>query len=153
MPHIAALLGVNQVSDIMSVENSHTFKRPVYAGNAVAIVEAPGDSIVVATVRIASYGAVGGGNSAPIESAATNVEIPSHTRFIELQSGASDRPDLQTATKVVSGGRALGSADNFDIIYKLHGKNAGRSKRDGLGARALSTIFRRPFLTPEAQGR
>jgi electron transfer flavoprotein alpha subunit len=77
---------------------------------------------VVATVRIASYGAAGGGNSAPIESAAANVEIPSHTRFIELQSGATDRPDLQTATKVVSGGRALASAENFDIIYKLADK-------------------------------
>ncbi len=122
MPHVAALLGVNQISDIMSVESSHTFKRPVYAGNAVATVEAPGDSIVVATVRIASYGAAGGGNSAPIESADSNVEVPSHTRFVELQSGASDRPDLQTAAKVVSGGRALASAENFEIIYKLADK-------------------------------
>lgn len=122
MPHIAALLGVNQISDIMSVESSHTFKRPVYAGNAVATVEAPGDSIVVATVRIASYGAAGGGNSAAIESVDSNVEVPSHTRFVELQSGATDRPDLQTAAKVISGGRALGSAENFEIIYKLADK-------------------------------
>ncbi len=122
MPYVAALLGVNQISDIMSVESSHTFKRPVYAGNAVATVEAPGDSIVVATVRIASYGTAGGGNSAPIESADTNVDVPSHTRFVELQSGVSDRPDLQTAAKVVSGGRALASAENFKIIYKLADK-------------------------------
>ena len=53
MPHVAALLGVNQVSDIMSVEGSHTFKRPVYAGNAIVTVEAPADSLLVATVRVA----------------------------------------------------------------------------------------------------
>ena len=122
MPHVAALLGVNQISDIMSVESSHTFKRPVYAGNAVATVAAPGDSIVVATVRIASYGAAGGGNSAPIESVDSNVDVPTHTRFVELQSGTSDRPDLQTAAKVISGGRALASAENFEIIYKLADK-------------------------------
>ena len=122
LPHVAALLGVNQISDIMSVEGSHSFKRPIYAGNAIATVEAPADSIVVATVRIASYGAAGGGNSASIESADVTVDVPSHTRFIELKSGASDRPDLQTAAKVVSGGRALASAENFEIIYKLADK-------------------------------
>ncbi len=122
MPHVAALLGVNQVSDIMSVENSHTFKRPIYAGNAVLKVEAPSDSVVVGTVRIASYSAVNGGNSAAIESADATSDVPSHTRFVELQSGASDRPDLQTAAKVVSGGRALASAENFEIIYQLADK-------------------------------
>jgi electron transfer flavoprotein alpha subunit len=123
MPRVAALLGVNQISDVMSVESSHTFKRPVYAGSAVATVEASADSVVVATVRIASYSSVEGGNSAPIESGdALSTEIPTHTRHIELKSGASDRPDLQTAAKVVSGGRALASAENFDIIYKLADK-------------------------------
>jgi electron transfer flavoprotein alpha subunit len=122
MPHVAALLGVNQVSDIMSVESSHTFKRPIYAGSGVATVEAPADSVVVATVRIASYGAAGGGNSAPVEGADVNAELPSHTRLVELQSGASDRPDLQTAAKVVAGGRALSSEENFGLIYKLADK-------------------------------
>ena len=119
MPHVAALLGVNQVSDIMSVEGSHTFKRPIYAGNAIVTVEAPAGSIVVATVRVASYQAAGGGNSAAIEAASVDAEIPTHTRFVGLESGASDRPDLQTAASVVSGGRALGSEENFDLIYKL----------------------------------
>lgn len=119
MPRVAALLGVNQISDIMSVDGSHSFKRPIYAGNAIVAVEAPSDSTVVATVRTASYQAVDGGNSAPVESIAVECEIPTHTRFVELQSGASDRPDLQTAAKVVSGGRALGSEDSFAIIYKL----------------------------------
>ena len=119
MPRVAALLGVNQISDIMSVEGSHRFMRPIYAGNAIVTVEAPADGIVVATVRAASYQAADGGNSAAIESASVDVEIPAHTRFVELQTGQSDRPDLQAAAKVVSGGRALGSADSFELIYKL----------------------------------
>jgi electron transfer flavoprotein alpha subunit len=119
MPRVAALLGVNQVSDIMSVDGSHSFKRPIYAGNAIVSVEAPKDSVVVATVRTASYQAAEDGNSAAVESAAVDAEIPTHTRFVELKTGASDRPDLQTAAKVVSGGRALGSEEKFEIIYKL----------------------------------
>lgn len=122
MPRVAALLGVNQISDIMSVDGSHSFKRPIYAGNAIVSVEAPSDSIVVATVRTASYQAAESGNSAPVESAALDVELPTHTRFVELQSGTSDRPDLQAAAKVVSGGRALGSEENFEMIYKLADK-------------------------------
>lgn len=119
MPRVAALIGVNQISDIMSIEGSHRFKRPIYAGNAVVTVEAPADHPVVATVRTASYQAVDGGNSASIESAGVDVDLPSHTRFVELQTGASDRPDLQTAATVVSGGRALASEENFELIYKL----------------------------------
>jgi electron transfer flavoprotein alpha subunit len=126
MPRVAALLGVNQVSDIMSVAGSHTFKRPIYAGNAVLEIEAPADVTVVATVRIASYKAVGNGNSAPIESTTVDVDLPQHTRFVELQAGSSDRPDLQTAARVVAGGRALGSVESFDLIYALADKlNAG----------------------------
>jgi len=122
MPRVAALLGVNQVSDVMSVEGSHKFQRPIYAGNAIVTVEAPAGHTVVATVRTASYKAVGGGNAAAIESASVDVELPTHTRFVELLAEQSDRPDLQTANKVVSGGRALASSENFDIIYKLADK-------------------------------
>ena len=122
MPHIAALLGVNQISDIMSVENSHTFKRPIYAGSGLLNVEAPADSIVVATVRIASFASAGSSNSAPIESADNSIEVPGHTRFVELTSGKSDRPDLQTYAKVVAGGRGLASEENFELIYKLADK-------------------------------
>ena len=122
MPRVAALLGVNQVSDIMSVEGTHTFKRPVYAGNAVVTVEAPAGHPVVATVRIASYQAVGTGNSATVEAATVTAELPDHTRVVELQSGQSDRPDLQTAAKVIAGGRALGSIEGFDLIYQLADK-------------------------------
>ncbi len=119
MPHVAALLGVNQVSDIMSVEGSHSFKRPVYAGNAIVTVEAPADSLLVATVRVASWPAAAGGNSATIEAGDASVEVPSHTRYVGLESAASDRPDLQTAAKVVAGGRALGSEEQFGLIYSL----------------------------------
>lgn len=119
MPRAAALLGVNQISDVMAVLGSHKFKRPIYAGNAIVTIEAPTDCPVVATVRTASFQSVGCGNSATVEQVSTDVDIPDHTRFVELQAGKSDRPDLQTAAKVVSGGRALGSSENFDIIFKL----------------------------------
>ncbi len=122
MPRVAALLGVNQISDIMSVEGTHTFKRPVYAGNAIVTLEAPTDLPVVATVRTASYQAVDTDNSAAQETVEISADIPSHTRFIGIQSGATDRPDLQTAAKVVSGGRALASSENFDLIFALADK-------------------------------
>ena len=119
MPHVAALLGVNQVSDIMAIENSHTFKRPVYAGNAIVTVEAPEGSTVVATVRVASWQAANGGNSAAIAAVDAAAELPTHTRYISLESAASDRPDLQTAARVVAGGRALASEEQFGLIYQL----------------------------------
>ena len=122
MPRVAALLGVNQVSDIMSVEGSHTFKRPIYAGNAVVTLEAPPDVTLVATVRTASYKAVAETNSATVESLDISAELPGHTRFVNAQVGASDRPDLQTAAAVVAAGRAIGSEDNFDIVYALADK-------------------------------
>ena len=119
MPRVGALLGVNQVSDIMSVEGSHTFKRPVYAGNAIVTVEAPADSVVVGTVRVASWPAAGGGNSAAVEAATVEVELPAHTRYVGLEAAASDRPDLQTASRVVAGGRAFSSEENFGLLYEL----------------------------------
>jgi electron transfer flavoprotein alpha subunit len=122
MPRIAAKLGVNQISDVMSVEGKHTFKRPVYAGNAIVTVVAPEGRTVVATVRTASWPAAGESGSATIEEISNTAEIPRHTRFVRLQTGKSDRPDLQTASRVVSGGRALGSAESFDIIYALADK-------------------------------
>lgn len=119
MPRVAALLGVNQISDIMSVQSSHTFTRPIYAGSVIVSVEAPTDVPVIATVRAACYQPVSSTNSAPVESIHVSADIPQHTRFVELMSGNTDRPDLLTAARVVSGGRALGSAENFDLIYKL----------------------------------
>jgi electron transfer flavoprotein alpha subunit len=119
MPRVAALLGVNQISDVIAVLGSHKFKRPIYAGNAILTVEAPIDRPLIATVRTASFTEVDTGNSAIVKQISVDIEIPDHTRFVELQTEKSDRPDLQTARKVVSGGRALGSSKNFDIIFKL----------------------------------
>ncbi|MGN6519304.1 MAG: electron transfer flavoprotein subunit alpha/FixB family protein [Dokdonella sp.] len=123
LPRVAALLGVAQVSDISAVEGAHTFKRPIYAGNAIVTVEAPAGKVLVGTVRTASYAAAANGaNAAPVEALALDVALPSHTRFVGLEQGKSDRPDLQSAARVVSGGRALGSSDAFKIIYSLADK-------------------------------
>jgi electron transfer flavoprotein alpha subunit len=122
MPCVAALLGVAQVSDVMKVEGAHTFQRPIYAGNALLTVEAPSDVAVVATIRTASWPAAANGGNATVESVSVDAVLPTHTRFVGLQAGKSDRPDLQSARRVVSGGRALGSADNFKIIYSLADK-------------------------------
>lgn len=119
MPRVAALLGVPQVSDIMSVEGERRFTRPIYAGNAVLTVQAPAGHIVVGTARLASWPAADGGGEADIEQARTEVELPEHTRWLELKSPESERPDLQSAGVVVSGGRALGSAENFSLLYEL----------------------------------
>src|SRR5687768_7159793 len=78
MPCVAALLGVAQVSDMMAVEGPHTFKRPIYAGNAIVTVEAPADQTVVATVRVASWPAAGSGNNAPVEARTVDAALPSH---------------------------------------------------------------------------
>src|SRR6476659_475840 len=122
MPCVAALLGVSQVSDAMSVEDAHTFKRPIYAGNAIVTVKAPEGQTIVATVRTASWPEAARGGNAPIEATTVDATLPTHTRYVGLAAGKSDRPDLQSARRVVSGGRGVGAADNFQIIYKLADK-------------------------------
>ena len=122
MPRVAALLGVGQVSDIMAVDGAHAFKRPIYAGNAVLTVEVPADAVVVATVRVASFEAAAQGGSAAVEKVDAGVALPSHTRFVSRSGATSGRPDLQTAGRVVAGGRALGSEDGFKLIYSLADK-------------------------------
>jgi len=122
MPCVAALLSVAQVSDVMAVEGSHTFKRPIYAGNAIVTVEAPADHTVVATIRTASWPEVARDGTATVENASVDAALPTHTRFVGLAAGKSDRPDLQSASRVVSGGRGVGSAENFKIIYDLADK-------------------------------
>ena len=122
MPRVAALLGVGQVSDIMAVEGAHQFKRPIYAGNAVLTVEVPADAKVVATVRVASFEAAATGGSASVTKADPGVALPGHTRFVSRSGATTGRPDLQTASRVVAGGRALGSADGFKVIYGLADK-------------------------------
>lgn len=125
MPRVAALLDTGQLSDIMEVVDAQTFKRPIYAGNAIVTVKVPTDKIIVATVRVASYQAAAEDGSATIEATATNADLPTHTRYVELKSEKGDRPDLQVANIVVSGGRGIGSKENFQLLYDL---------ADGIGA-------------------
>ena len=120
MPRIAALLDSAQISDIMAVESATRFRRPIYAANAILTVEVESGAKVVGTVRSASFQPAPTGGSASVEKAAVNADIPSHTRFVSVSAAKSDRPDLQTASRVVSGGRALGSADAFKkTLYGL----------------------------------
>ena len=123
MPRIAALLGVNQVSDIMEVDGPYAFKRPIYAGNAIVDVACAEDRTVVATVRAASWPAAAATGSTAgngtVEQRAASGAAAAHTRYIGLATEGGERPDLQSATRVVSGGRALGSEENFKLIYGL----------------------------------
>jgi len=119
MPRIAALLNVNQISDIMEVTNACEFKRPIYAGNAIVSVKASANKKIVGTIRTASFHDAETNNNVEIINHQVSIDLPKHTRFKSLKTAESDRPDLQTAKKVVSGGRALGSEENFKIIYQL----------------------------------
>jgi electron transfer flavoprotein alpha subunit len=122
MPRTAGLMGLPQLSDIMEVVDARTFKRPTYAGNVITTVKVPDGIAVLGTVRIASYVAVGEGGSAAVETVSTDVVLPEHTRFVGMEASSSDRPDLQSASRVVAGGRALGSKENFELIYSLADK-------------------------------
>ena len=122
MPVVAALLGVNQVSDLMTVEGTHAFKRPIYAGNAIVTVEVPADQVVVATVRTASWQEAARGGNAAVETTTVQASLPTHTRFVGLAAGSTDRPDLQSAKRVVSGGRGVGSEENFKIVFDFADK-------------------------------
>lgn len=120
IPRVAALLDVPAVSDVMAVESPTRFRRPIYAGNAIMTVEVADARPVVATVRTASFTAVGSAAaSAPVEAIDLRPPVVSHTRFVEVSAPQADRPDLQSARCVVSGGRALGSAEKFQLIYQL----------------------------------
>ncbi|MBN1239060.1 MAG: electron transfer flavoprotein subunit alpha/FixB family protein [Gammaproteobacteria bacterium] len=120
MPRVAALLGVGQISDIMAVEAPYRFRRPAYAGNVIETVECEPDGMLVGTVRAASYRPSPAASSpAPIEQRETSADLPRHTLFVELKAQQADRPDLQTASRVVAGGRAFGSAENFALVEQL----------------------------------
>jgi electron transfer flavoprotein alpha subunit len=122
MPRIAALCGVNQVSDIMEVTGANSFRRPVYAGNAIIDVAAPAGSKVVATVRTASWKAAPDGGSATVQTAAAQSAAAGHTRYVGMEVEGGERPDLQSAPRVVSGGRAFGSEEQFELLYSLADK-------------------------------
>ena len=111
MPRVAALLDVMQVSDITKVVSPDTFERPIYAGNAIQTVQAT-DAKKVITVRTAAFPAAGEGGSAAIE-AVNAADAPQLSSFKGEEIAKSDRPELTSARIIISGGRSLGSAENF----------------------------------------
>ncbi|MBY5450348.1 electron transfer flavoprotein subunit alpha/FixB family protein (plasmid) [Rhizobium sp. Z1P35] len=121
LPRVAALLDVAQVSEIIEVISSDTFKRPIYAGNAIQTVQAT-DAKKVITVRTASFASAPEGGSATID-AIPAVSDPGLSTFIGDALSASDRPELTSAKIIISGGRALGSAEKFrEVILPLADK-------------------------------
>ena len=115
LPRVAALLDSQQISDITAIENENTFVRPIYAGNAIATVESS-DAIKLITVRGTAFAAaeLGGGSAAVEDGVDTQAEATSE--WVSEDLAKSDRPDLATAAKVVSGGRGLKSKEEFDRV-------------------------------------
>ncbi|MEL0614752.1 electron transfer flavoprotein subunit alpha/FixB family protein [Marinomonas arenicola] len=115
MPRVAALLDVSQLSDVIKVVSADTFVRPIYAGNAIATVTST-DTIKVLTVRITGFDAVAseGGNAE--RQVLSQVIAADKSRFVSEQLAESDRPELTSASVVVSGGRGMGNGDNFKIL-------------------------------------
>ncbi|WP_020395116.1 electron transfer flavoprotein subunit alpha/FixB family protein [Thiolinea disciformis] len=121
LPRTAALLAVNMVSDVMAVVSADTFKRPIYAGNAIATVQSS-DAIKVLSVRTTAFDPVStSGGSAAIEAISDLFEAK-QTQFMGAEIAKSDRPELTSAKLIVSGGRGVGSKENFAIIYALADK-------------------------------
>jgi electron transfer flavoprotein alpha subunit len=113
-PRVAAKLDVAQVSDITKVDAPDTFERPIYAGNAIAVVQSS-DAVKVITVRATGFDAAGDGGTAPIE-ALTPVPDSGRSSFVRREVTKSDRPELASAKVIVSGGRALGSSEKFNEL-------------------------------------
>ena len=120
MPRVAALLDAMVISDVSGVIDAETFERPVYAGNAIQTVKSR-DAKKVFTVRTASFDAAGEGGAAAV-SDATLADDPALSKWLNDEVAASDRPELTSAGRVVSGGRGVGSKESFEIIEKLADK-------------------------------
>ena len=121
MPRVAALLDMQQISEIVAVESPDTFVRPIYAGNALATVQSS-DAIKVITVRTTGFDAVAAeGGSAAVESVAAAADS-GLSSFISREVSKSERPELTAAKIIVSGGRGMGSGDNFKILEPLADK-------------------------------
>jgi electron transfer flavoprotein alpha subunit len=114
LPRLAALKDVSQLSDIIAVDSADTFKRPIYAGNAIATVKSD-DALKVITVRTTGFDAVSESGSAPIEAVDVVVEN-SQSSFVKEALASSDRPELGGAKVVISGGRGMGNGENFKLL-------------------------------------
>ena len=123
MPRVAALLGAGMLSDITAVESASRFRRPIYAGNAIVRVEADPASRLCVTVRATAFEAAGdaadAAGAAPIERLGLEPALPTGTRFIEQRSGRQSGPALETARRVVAGGRGLAGAEGFGLVEAL----------------------------------
>ena len=120
LPRVAALLDVMMISDVSAVVDADTFERPVYAGNAIQTVKSS-DGTKVLTVRTASFEAAGTGGSAAVEAVSAAAD-PGLSSFVEDKVAETDRPELTSAGRVVSGGRGIGSEENFKIVEELADK-------------------------------
>ncbi|MBV8657915.1 MAG: FAD-binding protein [Burkholderiales bacterium] len=116
LPRVAALLDVAQISDVIGIESADTFVRPIYAGNVIATVQSI-DPIKVLTVRTTAFDAVTEGGSAAVESIGTGADA-SVSSFVSQELTKSDRPELGAAKIIVSGGRALGSSEQFHGVLE-----------------------------------
>jgi electron transfer flavoprotein alpha subunit len=120
-PRVAALLDVQQISDIIAVESPHTFVRPIYAGNALATVKSK-DAIKVITVRTTGFDAASAtGGNASVEKANATPDS-GLSRFVGREVSKSERPELTAAKIIVSGGRGMGSSENFKVLEPLADK-------------------------------
>lgn len=117
MPRIAALLDVMQLSEVIRIHSADTFDRPIYAGNAITTVKSQ-DKIKVMTVRPTAFEKVGLGGQAAIETLTVSFGDKG-SKFVSMEASKSDRPELGSARIVVSGGRGVGSKENFKIIEDL----------------------------------
>ena len=123
LPRVAAKLDVQQISDIISVEDADTFKRPIYAGSCIATVKS-NDSVKVITVRTTAFDASPMTDSSVTVNSGDVVDSLNNANFVSDEIAESDRPELTAAEVIVSGGRALGSDENFQIIEALADKSA-----------------------------
>ncbi|MBI1326763.1 MAG: electron transfer flavoprotein subunit alpha/FixB family protein [Alphaproteobacteria bacterium] len=120
LPRLAALLDVQPISDVMAVENETTFKRPVYAGNAIATVQSLNSKHLL-SIRTTGFAAAGAGGSAAVEKISASGSSINVT-FVGQELSKSERPELAAAKVVISGGRGLGSGENFAMLEKLADK-------------------------------
>ena len=121
LPRVAAKLDVQQISDIISVEDGDTFKRPIYAGSCIATVKSS-DPIKLITVRTTAFDASNMSDGTATVDSGTPVDSLNNSSFVSDEIAESDRPELTAAEVIVSGGRALGSSENFKIIEELADK-------------------------------
>lgn len=120
LPRVAAKLDIAQISEITKVVAHDVFERPIYAGNAIATVQASG-KLIALTIRSVSFKRAGEGGSAPVECVALSADV-AKSSFLTRSLSASERPDLTSARVVVAGGRGMGSSDNFRLLAPLADK-------------------------------